>query len=129
MIHSLKEILLSKKSFAFLIGNGINRYSGDESISWEQMLLTLWKKHVPSDESSFVPDGISLIEFYDALDLTGDSKRKRLQNEFSKSLSNWKAGAQHEKIVNWAKSNSVPILTTNFDETLSSVLKLNIKHT
>ncbi len=126
---TLKTILHNNhKELALIIGNGINRYNSDAGInSWDAMLLELWEKHTLEDAQA-IPLGISLTEFYDALDLSSRLKEKNLQKEFCDFLTGWKAKPHHHAIVNWAKNLNTPILTTNFDETLSDCLALNLHH-
>ena len=126
---TLKSILNNRThSLALIIGNGINRYNSDAGInSWDAMLLELWERHTKED-AQIIPLGISLTEFYDALDLSSQIKEKNLQKEFCRFLSGWKAKSHHHAIVNWAKKHNAPILTTNFDETLSDCLNLKLHH-
>lgn len=113
---------------ALVLGNGINRYNSDTGInSWDAMLLELWERHTKEDAQA-VPLGISLTEFYDALDLSSQQKEKNLQKEFCDFLTGWQAKAHHKAIVDWAKSHKSPILTTNFDETLATCLQLKLHH-
>lgn len=126
---ALEEILKEHhSSLALVIGNGINRYNSDTVInSWDSMLLDLWDKHTDDDPKD-IPLGISLTEFYDALDLTSTLKTKNLQKEFCDFLEGWQAKTHHHAIVNWAKAYSCPLLTTNFDETLSDAANLALHH-
>jgi hypothetical protein len=117
---------------ALVIGNGINRYnssiSTDGNNSWDQMLLKLWGKHSKSASQMSAPEGISLTEFYDALDLTKSSEEINLQKEFCGLMSDWSPKEHHVAISAWAQSNNTPILTTNFEETLSSGITIDITH-
>jgi hypothetical protein len=116
---------------ALVIGNGINRYNSaiaDGNNSWDKMLLELWGKHSKSASQMSAPKGISLTEFYDALDLTKSSDEINLQKEFCGLMSNWKPKDHHVAISSWAQSNNAPILTTNFEETLSSNITTDITH-
>ncbi|MDP2713278.1 hypothetical protein [Rheinheimera sp.] len=113
---------------ALVIGNGINRYNSvDNESGWDKLLIRLWRKRVGA-ETIGIPVGISLTEFYDALDLKGVKQSKSLQAEFCELMSNWPVKEQHKKIVSWAETNNTPILTTNFENTLSDVLNLKIGH-
>ena len=126
---NLKTLLSTQsQQLALVIGNGINRYNSDAGLnSWDAMLLELWEKHTREDAQA-IPLGISLTEFYDALDLSSQLKEKNLQKEFCDFLTGWKAKPHHHAIVNWAKAHNSPILTTNFDETLSDCLALELHH-
>ncbi|WP_224055050.1 thioredoxin domain-containing protein [Celerinatantimonas diazotrophica] len=116
---------------ALVIGNGINRYhstSDDGNNSWDKMLLALWQKYSQSASQLSAPNGISLIEFYDALDLTKRSDEINLQKEFCGLMRHWKAKEHHVAISSWAKNKGTPILTTNFEETLSANITQEITH-
>ncbi|UQA50993.1 hypothetical protein [Vibrio sp. ED002] len=116
---------------ALVIGNGINRYNStkaDGNNSWDKMLLELWEKHSLSSEQMSAPEGISLTEFYDALDLTKRSDEINLQKEFCELMSSWAPREHHVSISKWAQIKGVPILTTNFEETLSSNITSDITH-
>lgn len=113
---------------ALIIGNGINRYGSDAGLSsWDAMLLELWERHT-GDEPKDIPLGISLTEFYDALDLNSHSVSKNLQKEFCGFLDGWQAKEHHQRIMRWAQHYAVPVLTTNFDETLSDCADLQLQH-
>lgn len=126
---TLQKILAeNQKHLALVIGNGINRYNSASKVnSWDKMLLELWEKHTHVD-STIVPQGISLTEFYDALDLSRTDASVNLQKEFCSLLAGWKALAHHQMVVDWATHFSCPILTTNFDESLSDSTKLSMHH-
>ena len=126
---TLETILTAQhNNLALIIGNGIHRYNSDGNRnSWDGMLLDLWVKHTDEDPKD-IPRGISLTEFYDALDLSSASKTKNLQKEFCEFLVGWNAKAHHYAIMDWAKRHSAPVLTTNFDETLSDCAGLTLHH-
>lgn len=91
------------------------------------MLLTLWERHT-GDDSKNIPLGISLTEFYDILDLRSNLQTKNLQKEFCDFLEGWQAKSHHTQMMRWAKLHSVPVLTTNFDETLSDCAGVQLHH-
>ena len=125
---NLKNIINEHQHLALILGNGINRYNSDAGInSWDAMLLELWQRHTKED-TQIIPLGISLTEFYDALDLSSQLKEKNLQKEFCNFLTGWQPKSHHHAIVDWAKRNNTPLLTTNFDETLSNCLALQLHH-
>lgn len=112
----------SKRELALVIGNGINRY-GDagKSNSWDDLLLSLASKNGIAVEEK-IPEGITLTEFYDLLDLGRPKKVKAegsLQEEFCAGMDGWQDFPHHQRIVHWAQRNGTPILTTNFDAVLS----------
>jgi hypothetical protein len=116
------------QQLALVIGNGINRYNSSAALSsWDAMLLELWERHTKED-ANIIPLGISLTEFYDALDLRSQLKEKNLQKEFCDFLSGWSFKPHHQSIMAWAKQHHTPVLTTNFDETLAESLALTLHH-
>ena len=126
---SLRVILRDKsKNFALVIGNGVNRFpSNNGGNSWDEMLVKLWEKHV-GVKNPPINDGISLTEFYDVLELKSADHKGSLQKEFCLLINDWQCQRHHKNIAMWAKSNNTPILTTNFETTLSSPITNNVKH-
>jgi hypothetical protein len=126
---TLTQILRAHhQQLALVIGNGINRYNSDANLnSWDAMLLELWERHTRED-ATIIPLGISLTEFYDALDLRSQLKEKNLQKEFCDFLTGWSYKPHHQLIIRWAKQHQTPVLTTNFDETLAESLALTLHH-
>jgi len=117
----LEKILSSKnQNLALIIGNGINRHNSvNAGRSWSELLNTLQINQGNKKEE--VPELLSLTEFYDLLDLqqvTKSSSRESLQKGFSSLIQEWQPGKHHQKIVEWSKSKNIPILTTNFENTL-----------
>jgi hypothetical protein len=51
---------------------------------------------------------------------------RTLQKEFSNLISSWQPHQHHKHIVEWAKNMDAPILTTNFDNTLSDAGKCSL---
>ena len=111
-------------NLALIIGNGINRFDApEEGNSWIDLLEKL--QHKLTSKTDDIPEHISLTEFFDILDLVvsdGKEKRIALQEEFSNLLGNWEPGRHHKAIVKWSLSNDVPILTTNFENTLGKAI-------
>lgn len=116
--------ILSRQAndLALVIGNGINRYGSVGIVNaWDDLLLRLSRKHGIAGGVE-IPDGISLTEFYDLLDLGTSFSRlteKSLQEEFCSGMDHWQVSPHHEHIVRWAQANAIPILTTNFDTVLA----------
>lgn len=127
---SLKRVLTNHPAgMALILGNGINRYNNNNGLtSWDAMLLELWERHTEDDPKD-IPLGISLTEFYDALDLSSKQEFKNLQKEFCDLMAAWDFKAHHRNMMNWAKCHSSPVLTTNFDETLAISMELKFQHT
>lgn len=120
-MQTLKSIVnRNKNNLAFIVGNGINRYKSlGNSQSWDYLLLQLWNKYTDIQKST-IPKGIELTEFYDVLDLKGNGERKNnLQKEFCDLMKNWEYKEHHKNIIEWAKVNNSPILTTNFENILA----------
>lgn len=117
----LRELLSQRSNdLALLIGNGINRYDAAASEnSWDDLLGHLARAHLDPLHST-VPDGISLTEFYDVLDLAARRKTSSngLQKQFCDLMATWRPRNQHVRIAEWARQQHVPVLTTNFESSL-----------
>lgn len=119
----MKQLLEDNKTdLALVIGNGINRYGADLGMnSWEALLTELARRHINPEHTS-VPKGVSPTEFYDVLELAAEKTAggKSLQAQFCEQMSTWTSLPQHEHVARWAQRESTPVLTTNFEATLSS---------
>lgn len=135
----MKNILQNNNgSLALVIGNGINLYHQNGTTnSWSQLLETLASKNrLPlSNNSSPIPfsrliQTITLTEFYDLLEMKAPKSKSSfdLQTEFCELLAHWKPQHQHFSITEWARAYDVPILTTNFDNTLSAASSATLRH-
>lgn len=114
-----------------MIGNGINLYGqASNTNSWHDLLVALAKKNLPSGLRS-VPNGISLTEFYDILELKSrkDVGENSLQQQFCELMESWRYYEQHRSIVEWAKRAEAPILTTNFEQVLSDAGNCSLHRT
>ena len=110
----------NKNDVALVVGNGINRYNAPTGTNaWDAMLTSLARKHINPGHAG-IPGGVSATEFYDVLDLAVVKAgiKIRLQAEFCNLMASWTPLPQHQYIVRWAQAHSVPILTTNFENTL-----------
>jgi hypothetical protein len=108
------------QDLALLIGNGINRYEADASSnSWEGILTDLARQALRSGTFD-LPEGVSLTELYDVLDIEAETSASQLglQAQFCARIAGWKPLPQHSRITTWAVARSIPILTTNFEGTL-----------
>jgi len=116
---------------ALVIGNGVNQFlRGTHRNSWDELLAELAQVRLGPTYTARLP-GVSLTELYDVLDLQSRSSQAgtTLQAEFCEQMSSWEHLPQHESITAWAKRKSVPVLTTNFDSTLSQAAQLyKLKH-
>ncbi len=145
---ALSQILSQAEAPALLIGNGINRYHslGDQN-SWDGLLTQLAQRHL-HDFTGQLPQGISLTEFYDILDLRLNAQRRtakpkrsaaqatsktkvssanrkvegNLQQQFCDLMSAWQPLPQHRYIMEWAKRREAPVLTTNFENCLGQAI-------
>ncbi len=128
----IKSILRRHHSdIALVIGNGINLYGpAKETNSWNGLLVELSKKHLP-EKLRKIPQGISLTEFYDVLELKSGARTsgESLQNEFCALMEDWKYHDHHQRIVAWAQRKNSPILTTNFERVLSDAGGCSLRHT
>ena len=115
----IKRIIESNKSnIAFIIGNGINRYPNNpKALSWDDLLMELWNK-ISFQTLSKKPQGISITEFYDILELE-NTGNYNLQKEVVKLLRSWEPQTHHKQISDYIKSINAPLLTTNFEETFA----------
>jgi hypothetical protein len=122
---NLKDLLHTQRhDLALLIGNGINRYGATTAVSsWDALLTALAQKLLDPAHTK-LPSGISLTEFYDVLELScalGNGKSS-LQAQFCDLLTSWQPQAQHERVMRWALQHNVPVLTTNFDNSLGNAV-------
>lgn len=119
---------INSENPCFLIGNGINRYNQKKSegdVSWEGLLLNIYN-NLSLEKRNFIPEGISLPEFYDIIDLVKEGKVKTsLQKEFADKL-DWKPKPHHLKIITKIKERDAQILTTNFDFVLQKAANANM---
>ncbi|NKL37428.1 hypothetical protein GFL49_27400 [Rhizobium leguminosarum bv. viciae] len=129
---TLKEILNSQDiRLTILVGNGINRYGkAGETNSWRDLLKSLAQIYLP-EHAHDLPSGISTTEFFDVLSLQAmrsTSEESSLQKEFCKPLAEWRSFEHHGRLASWARRNNRPILTTNFDTTLSDACDATLQH-
>lgn len=122
---TLNDILQEQcQDLALLIGNGINRYGATAAgSSWDSLLTSLAQKLMDPAHAK-LPSGISLTEFYDVLELScalGNGK-SGLQAQFCELLASWESQAQHKRVMQWAQRHDVPVLTTNFENTLGNAI-------
>jgi hypothetical protein len=129
-IKKIKKIIKDNKNdIAFVVGNGINRYpKNPKALSWDDLLNQLWENVSPQTLKK-LPNGISLTEFYDILEL---EKRPdiNLQEEVVKIMKDWEPLNHHRKITAKIKDElNAPILTTNFDETIAKTFNYELFRT
>src|SRR5574344_433960 len=120
---------------AILLGNGLNNYpngSNQNSYSWKDLLCNL--STVKNTEQILKSNDLSYPEFFDTLCFLNGKyidKYKTLKPEIVKKIREWKNQDKHTKLVDFARKNNIPIITTNYDTTLLSdeLLKANKKIT
>ncbi len=116
---SLTEILTNNaENIALVIGNGIHRHGGSGVNSWDDLLLKL--AHENDYDVDCLPKGATATEFFDVIDLKSRSRSGDLAQAFCGHMQDWRPQEHHREIMNWAIRNEVPVLTSNFDEVLSS---------
>lgn len=110
---------------ALLVGNGIHLYPNGGN-SWNALVERLARNNgFASPERA---KNLAMPEFYDLIDLgrsheggpKSASQAYPLKKQFCDGMEEWKPAEHHLGIVEWAKRNGSPILTTNFDLVLSS---------
>ena len=117
--------LLAKHStdIALLVGNGVNLFGSSNENSWNSLLAQLAREHLDSRFKN-VPKGIAHTEFYDVLELAHARTQgsPKLVAQFCALMASWKPMDQHRAIARWAVNHEVPILTTNFENTLGEAV-------
>ena len=66
-------IFENQDNIAFIIGNGIHYQYHDCDISWKELLISLWKEYF--GEKKEIPEGISMTEFFDIIEMNIYNKR------------------------------------------------------
>lgn len=118
----------NKKDIAFVIGNGINRYPNNpNALSWDELLIQMWKK-VSSQSLTRKPEGISLTEFYDILELE-NKLDINLQKEVTQLMEDWEPLKHHGIITQKIRELNAPLLTTNFEETFAKTFDYKMLRT
>lgn len=125
-INTIKNIILNNSNdIAFVIGNGINRYTNNpNALSWEDLLIELWQQ-VSLQTLSIRPEGISTTEFYDILELENINDIN-LQKKVADLLTDWQPLNHHKLITDKIAYLNAPILTTNFEDTLSKTINCSL---
>lgn len=124
-LNQISNILNSEiEDIAFVIGNGINLHNGSNNLSWINLLKSLWQNITGKSED--IPNGISLTEYYDIIELKNsvDKKKHEIQIQVRDLLKHWEPMRHHREILSFIQYMNCPILTTNFDEVLKRALNL-----
>lgn len=116
------ETLLDREKPALLIGNGINRFNESATFSWDSLLAELARRRSLA-VSEFQSEEMSNTEFFNILELAEpqDSESKLL-DEFCELMRELRSRPHHMRIVSWAKQHKRPIITVNFDSSLSDAV-------
>jgi len=121
----IKMIKDNKNDIAFVVGNGINRYPNNpKALSWDDLLNQLGEKVSPQILKKR-PNGISLTEFYNILELE-KTPDINLQEEVVKLMKDWEHKDHHKNITARINELNAPILTTNFDETIAKTFNYKL---
>lgn len=125
----IKQIIERNRSdIAFVVGNGINRYPNNpNALSWDDLLIQLWDR-VSLQTLTRRPNGISLTEFYDILELE-NTQDINLQVVVANLMTNWEPLNHHRIITQKIRELNAPILTTNFEETLAKTFEYSLLRT
>lgn len=112
---------------AFLLGNGINRYYNQNNTSWYQFLLETWNK-ICDEKRDTIPEGISITEFYDTLELQHEAPHQstKIEKFIKNQMQTWTPSEHPNLMLDGIKALNAPILTTNFDDLISQYLKLKL---
>ena len=121
IIDAQNALRHNQNRLAFIVGNGINRfaYGGGLNVSWEGLLLDVWRENLRHTLSS-VYGGITNTELYDMMEF--EAKPAVLLDSVVSKVRNWARQDYHSSLQtalqNWGK----PVLTTNFDSNLEEGL-------
>lgn len=107
-MNSYLKDSLEEREFAFLIGNGINRFCDKQNqnkYAWGNILSELFGKTYPKK-------GISPIEYYD---INASINEKEIKEKLADIVGNWEKTDIHEEFLSAFKNFNRPVLTTNID--------------
>src|SRR5699024_5921136 len=99
-VNQVRNIIQNnRRSLAFIFGNGINLYSGSNNLSWTNLLKKLWRRI--TNQSQSIPNGISLTEYYDVIELKDgrNNSNHDIQKEVCDLLRPWKPEPHHQNII------------------------------
>ncbi len=129
---------------AFLIGNGVNYISDNKKLSWTKLLVDLFPQDMRSEllktdnntKEEFNLEGITYPEIAElALFYRKKIETKKrvdciLKKEICRNIAAFEKKMEnddlikHKTVIEYAKNNSIPILTTNYDSLLLRNLNL-----
>jgi hypothetical protein len=129
---------------ALLLGNGLNNYT-HVGTGWTALLKELVNDFMPEKDRAGIlkilekrcrrKGGITYPELFDTLWLRGSDKNEALEPDgpfygetiesyrqiktaVQNKIKNWEGKEQHQRLVEFASKNRIPILTTNYDTAL-----------
>lgn len=124
-LHEEFAIAKNKGRFAFVLGNGINRYAhSDKAKTWDELIKGLWGKNLDLKDFPKTSFGLSLTEVYDIMCM-------KAQGNWDENIKSYRKGIieifnevpQNEILISQLKKLSIPILTTNYDGCIDGKLK------
>lgn len=138
-LAELEDILNEhSETLTLIVGNGVNLSNQDAgNETWKALLERIGRERGFLDPGQGLHETRSLVELSDLMQLHADDadkaddddgSKESVQSEFCNRLENWTHGPGHECITNWARKHDVPVLTTNFDETLSDACGAELVH-
>ncbi len=126
MIQEIKNKLFEHPdNVAFLLGNGINRYYNQNNTSWYKFLLQTWNE-ISDGKRNTIPEGISITEFYDTLELHHEnpSQSTKIEKFIKARMQTWQPSEGSNLMLDSIKDLNAPVLTTNFDDLIPKYLNL-----
>ncbi len=118
---------------AFVLGNGINRYSQTTGISWGSLIDSLYKSHLPNDTSILhreeYQEDVSLPEWFDILCMKTNTEDTEAISQYKKEIcKEFKSKGRHycQWLQQKLEAHQVPVLTTNYDDNIEDKLKQHI---
>lgn len=127
-LHKEFTFAKNKGKFAFVLGNGINRYAHSKKAkTWDELLRDLWTKHFNLKDFPQTNYGLSLTEVYDIMCMKAQGNwNENIKSYRKEVIDTFKKMPQNEILLNLLEKLSVPVLTTNYDGSIDDKLK---KHT
>ncbi len=114
--------------YAILLGNGINNYAhrrqgankNSSSVSWEEIVTNIANKSIYKKNRlpNSLLNGLTLIELFELITLSSNGKDENQARDDFLNQIKFSTTEIHTSLVDFAKKNQIPILTTNFDTTL-----------
>lgn len=120
---ALQNILSRHNQVAFLIGNGPN-LAANIMPSWKDLLTSAADRPI-----AFQVDGLTNTEVYDLVELhsvNGHDVKERVKNKLE-LLPTYNLDI-HRRLMEFARTHSSPVLTTNFDESFEKSIDAQLFH-